>query len=1044
MKKKFLTVLVAVFLALSGFAQVSNLSEGFEQITFPPNGWTVKNDSGVNQWFRSTNEPHTGSAHARINYNGTYVSRLITPKISVSASTAFRFYYAVADAYYGNNTTFRVEITTDTSSEGTWETLLPIDNLSSHTNYVYVAKSVDLSEYADQDVFIAFYVQNASGCYIYVDDVEIGDCFSPTGLAVSEVTPHTATVSWTGTENDTWKLSYKTADDEEWSDDISLTEASYDLTDLTSETDYMVRVATDCESGGGEKISDYSTINFTTGIACPKVTGLTYSDLTDNSAVISWTASENTSSYNLSYKENIEDADWTEISISDDTTYNMTGLDPATAYIVKIVADCGDEGLSQATTITVVTKAIPVDVPYTQDFESSDINDFQILTYGGNNAWVIGEATANTEEGVEGGKSMYISQDNGENNTYDITAGTNSYAVLTVNFGDLAEYTLSFDYKVPGGESTSSSSIYDYLSVYMAPTTENIPTTTSSPTIPSTFITILEKKCKLSNDWEHFEGVLVGATGTTQNIIFHWRNDGSSGTQPPAAIDNISIMGSDCTMPLNPVVSDITSNSATVSWTSAENITDWVISYKMPFDEDWTEVEVSGEPTYELTELTPKQQYTVKIAAVCGSTNTAAAQTTFTTLVATAESPYTQDFEGIVSEFDFFSYTSSTSVYKNVWSIGTATATTEDGKSMYISQDNGATNSYNIDATTNSYAVITVNFNDNKLNYNLSFDYKVPGGEGAVDYLSVYVAPETADIPTKTSAPTFPSTFAKIFEKKNFVSDWTHVNVPLEDIEEGSSRKIIFHWRNDYSVGTQPPAAIDNISIVGSDCSAPYDLVVEEITETTAEVSWSQDGDINSWSVQYKAVGETEWQTVDASQTNATLTDLVAGTKYTVKVEGLCSDESVNSSQIATFFTVCSDISLSELDDNTWKETFEGISSLNDVCFNALESATSYSVQFPTVTNLISQGSAHVGGDVDGSYGAGYALECKGGNNLFVLPKFADDIEQLRLKFWYRQNSTYASNTGKMEIGVMTDLEDISTFVSVKTLTPKLTSSYNY
>src|SRR5690606_39349078 len=67
------------------------------------------------------------------------------------------------------------------------------------------------------------------------------------------------------------------------------------------------------------------------------------------------------------------------------------------------------------------------------------------------------------------------------------------------------------------------------------------------------------------SDWQQFENTeldLSGFAGETMRLVFEWRNDSSSGTQPPAAIDNIEITIPPCSQPMDLAVTGITKESA--------------------------------------------------------------------------------------------------------------------------------------------------------------------------------------------------------------------------------------------------------------------------------------------------------------------------------------------------------------------------------------------------------------------------------------------------------------------------------------------------
>jgi uncharacterized repeat protein (TIGR02543 family) len=146
------------------------------------------------------------------------------------------------------------------------------------------------------------------------------------------------------------------------------------------------------------------------------------------------------------------------------------------------------------------------------------------------NKWVIDSATSNT-----GSYSAYISN-NGSANSYNPTSPSvvHLYKDITFPSGNNQDFVLTFQFKGNGEEGS------DYMTVGHS-------TTSSTPTAGSTFSsgTSLGASYFNNSNWTRKTITIPYATfgGQTRRLVFTWRNDGSVGTQPPAAIDDINISG---------------------------------------------------------------------------------------------------------------------------------------------------------------------------------------------------------------------------------------------------------------------------------------------------------------------------------------------------------------------------------------------------------------------------------------------------------------------------------------------------------------------
>ena len=139
---------------------------------------------------------------------------------------------------------------------------------------------------------------------------------------------------------------------------------------------------------------------------CPRVEDLTASNITINSAMLTWsdTSSTNTSWYVEYDTVNFIPGSGTVSPIAvADTFYAMTGLDSGTVYHVYVYPDCGTTIAERYLAVTTLA-ASPASVPYFCDFEQSGLNGWDLFNGTQTNAWCIG-----SDASYGGNQSLYIS-----------------------------------------------------------------------------------------------------------------------------------------------------------------------------------------------------------------------------------------------------------------------------------------------------------------------------------------------------------------------------------------------------------------------------------------------------------------------------------------------------------------------------------------------------------------------------------------------------------------------------------------------------------
>ena len=132
---------------------------------------------------------------------------------------------------------------------------------------------------------------------------------------------------------------------------------------------------------------DVTVVTCDDQIACVAPTALEVSDITPNSAVLTWTAGDENQTFNLEYMA--EGAtEWTSVVVND-TTYTMTELAQLTNYSVRVKAVCGTNNWSDL--ITASFRTIGICLPVA-NLETSNVSNTTTLTWepgGEENAWLV-------------------------------------------------------------------------------------------------------------------------------------------------------------------------------------------------------------------------------------------------------------------------------------------------------------------------------------------------------------------------------------------------------------------------------------------------------------------------------------------------------------------------------------------------------------------------------------------------------------------------------------------------------------------------------
>ncbi|GBU23421.1 hypothetical protein R83H12_00032 [Fibrobacteria bacterium R8-3-H12] len=462
-------------------------------------------------------------------------------------------------------------------------------------------------------------------------------------------------------------------------------------------------------------------------------------------------------------------------------------------------------------------------IPYTCDFEDATERGNWTLENGTQtNKWFISTAAQNG-----GSYGLYISNDNGTTNAYTNNSTSYVYAYRSISFTTAGNYTISFNWR-SNGESN-----YDVLRAFLVP--DNVTTltggnansnTSGTNSVPSGWIAVSGVLNGQGSTWQSFSAsVNVPSTGTYK-LAFFWKNDNIGGTNPPAAVDNISVspysisataltnFGYLTTPYTQPAAQTVTitnngMNAVTLTQPTSTNFTISTLST--------TSLAVGATATFTVRPKTGLAVGTYsETITISGNNNTSATvNANFVVMAADATLPYTCNFEDSEERGN---WTLENGTQTNKWAIGTA-AKNAGSYGLYISNDNGTTNAYTITTSSYVYAYRSINFTSAG-NHTVSFNWK-SNGYSNYDNFRAFLVPGNVTLTAGNANGNSGST-------NNVPSGWIAASDVLSGqgsawqnssynatIPNAGTYKLVFFWKNYASIssGTNPPAAVDNISV---------------------------------------------------------------------------------------------------------------------------------------------------------------------------------------------------------------------------------------
>ena len=720
---------------------------------------------------------------------------------------------------------------------------------------------------------------------------------------------------------------------------------------------------------------------------CFRPTDVTISQISSEGAMVSWSSNGNESTWQLNYKAT-DDEDWTEIPSISDPYYTLDNLNPGTDYLVIVKALCNDGQESEfSVEKSFTTLCTPLDtLPFRENFGgyasgTANYPDCWIRLTNSTTSYPYVSSTY----AVSQSRSLYFYS------TSTTTSNTYCLAALPAFSEDVNIRDLQLTFKARKSAATNALEVgvmsdpYD-LSTYTV-------VTTISPAATST--------------WEDFTVYLNSYTGTGKHIVLK-TPDGIAST---FYVDDIEVdYAPECLLPTNVNITNITSSEATVNWGAAEDVTEWQIVYgPTGFSIDAYEpISIDVNP-YTLTDLNPNTTYDVYLRTICsnGEISVYSPVTTFTTACAPITLPYSENFD---------SYGTGTTAYPDCWrkinnnttlpyiaAMTSSTGLTTPGAMYFYTT-----------ATTFAYAILP-EFDAELNTLQMSFAFKAAMGSGY--FLEVGVLEDLSDT----------SSFVLIQTIEPHTAVWNSFTVAFTGYE-GTGKYIAIRSQRDGATNT---CYIDNLVVdYAPGCVAPMHLEAENLTTTTADLTWRSGRDESEWIVSYGPTNYNPNVTGISQNTMAnphTISNLEPGTFYDFYVKAVCSSEDNSEwSMKGSFRTDCLLI-----DSLPYAESFDTYGTGTTAFPNCWNRNTTYSTttQYPYIstTNNSTPGSL-------------YFYSTSTTYNYVTLPEIDEslDLSLLRLSFKLKKGSA----AYHLNVGVMTNPDDKNTFVKLARVSPSTTTSW--
>ena len=532
--------------------------------------------------------------------------------------------------------------------------------------------------------------------------------------------------------------------------------------------------------------------------------------------------------------------------------------------------------------------------------------------------------------------------------------------------------------------------------------------------------------------WYERSFVIPGSYDSPVYLVFR----SPKGTTSPSFIDDIVVDEVvECSEPRHLSYEQLAPASALITWQPALfGANGYEFDYAVSGTQNWSNPETVEGTSYRLSGLTPNTSYDVRVSTICSSGSSIPAIMTFQTRCLAGGDAIFEHGETKVSNLPVnngFRYSYTQQIFDASELNGAAVI---NSVSFYYAFSTPLAAKNNVDI----YLAHT-----NKSNFSSSLEDYIAN----TNFQLVY----SGALNCTQGWNTF--TFTQPFQY-----DGVHNLLLVVDDNSGnynsSSYTFLAHYTtpdykalcyyNSADITPNNPESNGNVSstrttsrsnvIFGSVCDNTWYCLaprvwLDSVNPHSVKLSWAPGYQENLWALEYKTDQELFWTPIGQSNTNSyTVTNLTENTNYEFRVCAVCSATDSSDWVKVTAHTPCPAVSL-PYHQGFESATGSGATQSVDGCLTRITSNTQTAYPYPNGSY------AYEGNYSLYFYGSASNYSC------MALPQMENSVRMDSLLIQFRALRTAANYN--IEVGIMTDPYDISTFTRLGTFMPAEESSQN-